>query len=180
MHEAVQPTHSALVVVVPEAEPAVGDSRRELDVAASWGVPAHVTVLYPFAPPDELGDRLFTRIARAVSTCAPFDATFASTDWFGEDVVWLAPEPRQAFADLIAAVTAEFPEFPPYGGAFDEVVPHLTIGHGGADILQRLQAAERDVRRSLPVQARISHVSLLAGAMRPDTWRTVRTFPLGG
>jgi hypothetical protein len=48
------PTESALVVVVPEAEAAVNAHRRRLDPAAAWGVPAHVTVLYPFAPPHTL------------------------------------------------------------------------------------------------------------------------------
>jgi len=42
---------SAVLVPVPEAEPAVSRHRARLDRAAAWGVPAHVTILYPFAPP---------------------------------------------------------------------------------------------------------------------------------
>ena len=42
-------------------------------------------------------------------------------------MVYLAPEPAAPFVALTEAVGAEFPGFPPYGGAFDEVVPHLTI-----------------------------------------------------
>jgi hypothetical protein len=42
---AVEPTESALIVAVPAAEPAVGALRAAYDPAASWGVPAHVTVL---------------------------------------------------------------------------------------------------------------------------------------
>ena len=49
-----EPTHSALIVAVAEAEPAVADHRERLDRAATWGVPAHITVLYPFLPPADL------------------------------------------------------------------------------------------------------------------------------
>jgi hypothetical protein len=42
---------SAVLVPVPEAERGVSGHRNRLDRAAVWGVPAHVTVLYPFVPP---------------------------------------------------------------------------------------------------------------------------------
>ena len=41
---------TALVVAVPSAEPVVARLRASYDVAAAYGVPAHVTVLYPFLP----------------------------------------------------------------------------------------------------------------------------------
>ena len=44
-------SESAVIVPVPEAEPAVGGLRAALDRAAVWGVPAHVTLLYPFVTP---------------------------------------------------------------------------------------------------------------------------------
>ena len=46
-----EPTESAVIVAVPAAEPAVRAHRQQFDRAAAWGVPAHVTVLYPFVPP---------------------------------------------------------------------------------------------------------------------------------
>jgi hypothetical protein len=44
-------TYSAVLVPVPEAERVVSRYRARLDGAAALGVPAHVTVLYPFVPP---------------------------------------------------------------------------------------------------------------------------------
>ena len=44
---------SAILVPVPEAGPVVGRLRARLDRSASRGVPAHVTVLYPFVPPEQ-------------------------------------------------------------------------------------------------------------------------------
>jgi hypothetical protein len=45
---------------------------------------------------------------------------------------------------LTRAVEAAFPEFPIYGGAFDDVVPHLTIRHNQPSNL--LREAERNVQ----------------------------------
>jgi hypothetical protein len=47
-------TQSALIVTVPAAEEAVGPHRAHFDKAAAWGVPAHVTILYPFMPPSDI------------------------------------------------------------------------------------------------------------------------------
>lgn len=75
-----QPTHTALVIVVPEAEPAVAPWRAALDRAASLGVPAHITVLYPFLSPERIGDsvldglRELRRAADTVSAQLPIRA----------------------------------------------------------------------------------------------------------
>ena len=45
---------SALVVLVPEAESLVKPFRDRYDPAAAAGVPAHITLLYPFKHPDEV------------------------------------------------------------------------------------------------------------------------------
>ena len=42
---------SALIIEVPEAEPAVARHRERLDPSAALGIPAHITLLYPFLPP---------------------------------------------------------------------------------------------------------------------------------
>jgi hypothetical protein len=49
----VENTLSAVVVPVPEAEPRVGALRTALDPSAALGVPAHVTILYPFVAPAQ-------------------------------------------------------------------------------------------------------------------------------
>jgi 2'-5' RNA ligase len=130
---------SAVLVPVPEAEPVVGRFRARLDRAAGWGVPAHVTVLFPFVPPDEITGTVIEVVAAAVASVRTFGCEFARICWFGEDVVWLAPEPAGPFRALTSAVHAAFPRFPPFRGLFADVVPHLTIGErpeGGADALR--------------------------------------------
>ena len=40
---------TAVVIRVPEAEPAIGAHRREHTPSGAEGMPAHVTILVPFA-----------------------------------------------------------------------------------------------------------------------------------
>jgi hypothetical protein len=49
-----QREETALIIVCPEAELAVREPRRRYDRAAQFGVPAHITVTYPFKPMAEL------------------------------------------------------------------------------------------------------------------------------
>lgn len=171
------PTHSAVIVTVPEAEPVVGHHRREHDESAPWGVPAHVTVLFPFMAPEHLDDDVHAKLTRAVAAVPEFTATFGSTSWFAEKVLFLAPDPSEPFRALTTSVAAAFPEHPPYEGAHDDVVPHLTVGQDAA--VEQLRAVERQVRPSLPVQKRVTEVQVIVG--RPEvggSWEVVGRFPL--
>jgi hypothetical protein len=173
---AVEPTESALIVAVPAAEPAVGALRAAYDPAASWGVPAHVTVLYPFLPPDALGAGVLAAVRETVAAVPAFDVVFARTRRFADPVLWLAPEPDAPLRALTAAVWARFPDTPPYGGRFDDVVPHLTVTDG--QTAEVMDAAAARVRPLLPITARIQSVRLLVGRPEPDAWRTIAEFPL--
>ncbi len=127
---------SAVLVPVPEAELAVGRHRHRLDRAATWGVPAHVTILFPFVAPSAITSATITALADAVGSVTAFDCEFPATAWFGQEVVWLAPQPAEPFRALTRAVSAAFPEYPSYGGGYDDIVPHLTVGYrpaGGGD-----------------------------------------------
>jgi 2'-5' RNA ligase len=173
----VEPTESALIVPVPEAQPVVGDLRAALDRSAGWGVPPHVTVLYPFLPPDRIDQRVLDTLAAAVRTVPAFDVTFARTSRFGDSVLWLAPEPDQPFRALTGAVWARFPEHPPYRGEFADVVPHLTVGHDAP--VDVLRGAADAIAPRLPIRAHVTAVHLLCGLSERASWRPVADFALG-
>lgn len=178
--EATEPTESAVVVLVPAADPAVGPHRLELDPAAAWGVPAHVTVLYPFVDPDALDDLVLDVLAGAVATVPGFVSTFRRTATFDDGYLWLEPEPESAFRLLLSVVHAAFPSHPPYGGAEDDPVPHLTIGTAGPGRTRRLRAAAREIEAALPLTQVVSSVAVLVGARAAASWRVLREVPLGG
>jgi 2'-5' RNA ligase len=149
------------------------------DEPARWGVPAHVTVLFPFVPPDAIGDEVRARVAEVVATVPRFEVTFARTDWFDTDVLWLAPDPSEPFGALTDAVWQAFPDRPPFEGRHADVVPHLTIGHAAAAGLDALRRAEAEVRQHLPVRSRVTEVELWCGTDAPGGWRREVGFALG-
>lgn len=174
------PTQTAVIVPVPEADPVVDEHRQRLDRAAGLGVPAHVTVLSPFLPPETVDKSAVAALATAVASVGAFDCTFATTSWFGLEVLWLAPDPAEPLRQLTSAVWTAFPDFPPYGGAFDGSVPHLTLAERARGEAGDLEAVEAAVRPKLPFSQRIDHVLLIAGSQRPRSWHTVHRLDLGG
>jgi 2'-5' RNA ligase len=170
--------HSALIVTIPEAEAVVAPHRALFDRAASWGVPAHVTVLFPFLPPDEIDEHVLATLGRAAATVPAFFVALDRLGWFGDRVVWLAPSPAEPFQRLTAAVTSHFPGVQPYDGAFDEVVPHLTLGHDHP--VDVLKAAAEAVAPQLPIRARVDTLRLITGRRDAGgSWLTQALLPLG-
>src|ERR1700722_11948253 len=146
-----RPSESCLLIPVPEAEPVVGRVRGGLDRAAAWGVPAHVTILYPFVAPEAITSGVIELAAAAVASVPAFECTFAQTGWVGENVLWLAPEPDRPFRALPTALHATSPRYPPFGGVYPDLVPHLTVGDRPPGGLVALEVAQADVEADLPV-----------------------------
>lgn len=168
-----------MIVPVPDLESVVARHRAELDVAATWGVPAHVTVLHPFVAPEAVDPALLRRLQDAVAAVPAFDCSFASTQWFGDEVVWVRPEPDEPFRALTRAVWAAFPQCPPYAGRHGhDPVPHLTVGEARRADASRLRAAGAAVQADLPRSVRVSHVWLVQGTDEARSWRLVEELPL--
>jgi 2'-5' RNA ligase len=129
---------SAIVVRLP-IPPALERIRRRWDHAAAAGVPSHVTVLYPFLAPDELVPAVRARVGDVAAAVEPFTVRFGAVGRF-PTVVYLAPAPPEPFAALTAAAVAAFPGHLPYGGAFDVVIPHLTLAESVTADLDRIAA----------------------------------------
>src|ERR1700722_15195681 len=123
---------STLLVPVPSAEDSVARFRKRLDPASRLGVPAHVSVLYPFAPPARLDDAAMERLSVIFEGVGTFDFELAHVGWFDERVLYLAPEPASTFVGITNALAAGFPDYPPYGGEFPEGIPPPPLGGGGA------------------------------------------------
>lgn len=168
-------------IVVPIRLPAaLGTLMLRESATARLGVPAHVTLLFPFAEARSIGPETLASIARVVAAAPAFDVTFREIRRFepGEGapngVVWLAPEPAEPFLSLIDGLWKAFPDYPPYGGAFDEVIPHVTIAD---DDGTRMDANEAEAALHLPFRRRATHAVLIVEDGN-GRWRTRRRFPL--
>ncbi|MGW4143163.1 2'-5' RNA ligase family protein [Streptomyces mirabilis] len=153
-----QAGQSGLIVRVPEAEPAVRAWRDRLDPSARAGVPAHVTVLFPFLDDSRIDNDACAAIGEVIGRHQPFEARFEHCGRF-PGILYLVPEPDLPFRLLTEAIADRWPKTPPFGGQFAEVVPHLTIAQWQDDAV--LKEAEADLRSRLPVTARVSSVDLV-------------------
>lgn len=142
------PTLSALIVPVPAAEQLVGSWRWQLDRSARWGIPAHITLVYPFAPPETVDAGAVSRLRTLVGGAEPFAFSLVGPRRFGNQVLYLAPSPDGPFRTLTENIVREFPDYPPYGGSFREVIPHLSIAAGAT--LEEIAVAEAEVTPGLP------------------------------
>ena len=167
---------TALVVAVPEAALVVDAWRERTSYAKpSAGVPAHVTVLFPFVPAARVTEQLRVDLHGLFGTFPTFAVTFAETARF-ESVLYLAPLPAEPFVRLTEAVVRAYPEYPPYDGEFDEVVPHLTVAEGDPETLEE---AEREIHGALPIETHVAEVLLLEELKpRAARWDVRAAFPL--
>lgn len=173
-----QGLQSILIIEVPEAEPFVLQRHRERpDANAPAGIPAHITVLGPFMPPDMIDTAVLAQIGQLFADVAQFRFQFDHTGWFGDQVLWLAPEDPGPFHALTQRVFQAFPAFPPFEGRYDDVVPHLTIGYGHP--LHDLRVAENSVQAYLPIEAGATAITLIAEqATEWERWAKTATFTL--
>ncbi len=170
--DAIEPA-SAVVVRLP-VPPALGRLRRRWDWGAGVGVPSHVTILFPFLPAARLDADVRRTMCEIAAAHGPFEVGFSRVGRF-PGVVYLAPEPAEPFARLTAALVASFPEFPPYGGRFDEVIPHLTITESDAAPWEAI--VDRAVR-ALPFQHRVEALEVLIEG-GDGQWNRRWRIPLG-
>ena len=168
---------TALIAEIPAAEPVVGPHRARRDTNTALGIPAHVTILVPFAPVSRLGPAELGLLSRLFAAVPAFNVRLDHTEWFGTKVLWVGPRDPAPFRDLPARVFAAFPDYPPYEGRFGDVVPHLTVGE--ACPVDEMRRAEDQIAGQLPVADRVTAVTLMAESSRGGRWEKFASFPLG-
>jgi 2'-5' RNA ligase len=160
---AMLPIESGLAVLVPEAEFLVRPFRAKYDPSAAAGMLAHITLLYPFKPPDEIGEAVIEKLTRCFAGFRSFDFSLTTTRRFPGGVLYLAPEPDEPFRRLTLAIWDCFPATPPYGGRYSNIVPHLTVAELSVEREVERTAAEfaRTAEDKLPIRAIATEIALM-------------------
>ena len=78
---------TAIVVAVPQAERAVVDVRARYDPAVGYGVPSHVTVLFPWLPVGSIGEADLDGLRVLAAATPAFDAELVTVGRFPK-VAW--------------------------------------------------------------------------------------------
>jgi 2'-5' RNA ligase len=167
---------TALICRVPEAERYIGHYRQRFDPPARRNVPAHVTILYPFMEPVLVDAEVIAEL-RAVASAVPrFAFRLRDTRRFPSSL-YLAPQPGDGFDALTKGVVARFPDFPPFAGKFDTVVPHVTVAHGDEPLLCEIEVELRIALPGAGVPARCEEMVLIENST--GIWQPMQTFALG-
>jgi 2'-5' RNA ligase len=162
---------SALIVPVVEAEPLVGAWRIRHDPSASSGMPAHVTLLYPFVPPDAIDAATEEALRSLANGFQRFRFSLTRVGRF-PDVLYLYPEPAARFVQLVHELWDRWPDHPPYRAEFDQVAPHLTVSQGSEPA-----GLADELTRKLPVEAEAGEIQLMTQD-RGGRWSLRARFPL--
>jgi 2'-5' RNA ligase len=107
---------STLAILVPEAEGLVQSFRGRYDPSAKVGMPAHITLLYPFKSPDEIDEVVLDALRHCFFCFLPFKFSLRTINQFSSETLYLAPEPEDPFRQLTLAIWECYPETPPYTG----------------------------------------------------------------
>lgn len=166
----------ASAVIIPAHLPAGLEALRQRGVGdAAGGLPAHLTMLYPFLERDELDPAVERAIAAVARRHSPIPYRMTGPHRW-PDAIYAGIDPGRPFVRLQADLAAAFPAWPIYGEppgfAF---VPHITVAEGAAADDPRMMA---DVAwTALPSDAIGSRIDVISTA--GDRWEVVWSLPLG-
>lgn len=118
---------TALLILPPYEVQAFAAPLREVYAPESFArVPAHITLLYPFVPLEEI-DNAASRLRSMLAEVKPFEINLGRYSRF-EKTVFLEPVDPKPVIELHRRLAAAFPEYPIYGGEHGpDLHPHLTL-----------------------------------------------------
>jgi hypothetical protein len=122
----------------------------------------HLVLTRPGTKPSmrflSVGSHLCTRASSRQHLAAlPLPSASSYTPSYRTGQVLLHPSP---FIPLTEAITCQWPEFPYYGGDYDDIEPHVSLAYGDEPNLSELAAGICDLT---PVQGRASLIDLSVG-----------------
>lgn len=168
---------SAVVIIAPpEIQVAVTPLRLKYGMERMLRVPAHITVLFPFVPLQQL-DSAAARLHEIYADFPAFDVTLDGYGFFPSTAYLKIVDPAPIKA-LFQRIHAAYPQYPPYRGAFgsDDISPHMTVGEFGSEI----ERAAADFPPYKPLTFRVSRLHLLVGVERESIpWITHDVILLG-
>ncbi|HEX6489778.1 MAG TPA: 2'-5' RNA ligase family protein [Gaiellaceae bacterium] len=123
--------------------------------------------------------RLNHELRKMLAAFQPFEfvlgrfATFPAPPG-GPPVLYLEPDPPERFQEMTDALVRAFPDYPPFGGQFTTLVPHLTVAEDDAAPLTKIRD---DIAPVLPIAARAERALVMRHGA--DGWRIKSRIGLG-
>lgn len=151
---------TVILIPVKEAEPFVSNLRLKYDPSAPHGIPAHITVLFPFIPPEKLKFEDLFKL-KEILKFSKFEFKLEKIMTF-PGVVFLEPTNKEKFIEITKKIWETFPDYPPFEGKFlPEINPHLTIGHDLGSKFESCLAESMKIEDKFPISASAEEILLL-------------------
>ena len=170
--------HSVLAVPVPALDTVIKERTARYDASFVSTDPnfthAHITVLAPWATQPTADD--FALVERVAHAVGPFDVKLSQLSEFPDGIIHLLPEPDLELRELASRLATAFPRFPPYGGRYPDLIPHLTLDRRSATVTRATVRAS--VGHLLPLPVTVDRIDLQwwanHGCRRLHTWQLGR------
>lgn len=167
--------HSVLAVPVAALDTVIKERTARYDASFVSTDPdfihAHITVLAPWAAQPTADD--FALVERVAHAVRPFDIKLSQLSEFPDGIIHLVPEPDLELRELASRLATAFPQFPPYGGRYANVIPHLTLDRRSATVTRAIVRAS--IGHLLPLTVTVDRIDLQwwanHGCRRLHTWQ---------
>ncbi|NNF53258.1 MAG: hypothetical protein HKN03_02340 [Acidimicrobiales bacterium] len=158
---------TALLFLVPEAQ----DLFDAVGGATPGGIPAHITVLYPFIRPPKITSQTRDELAQLAAATDRFEVTITSLAQY-EITTYLNLEPEEPIRTITYRIFEQWPNYPPYGDIDLYIQPHMALAQGviPSDV-------ESTALPHLPVNAEITHLTVMVRRWS-GRWKVDAQFPL--
>lgn len=185
-------TRTALLLPVAAADPLLRRVADRFPGTVRPGLPAHLTVLYPFVPAESLAAATMRACTEIAERTSPIDVRFTRCRERGQ-MAYLEPDPVAPVDALLRAVRARWPGLTPYDGRFPDAPAHVTLAlagrssdhavHEGARepasgerVSERVRAVARLVDPLLPIRTTLDELMLVA--VGAGGWEVLGRWPL--
>ncbi|MEM7332627.1 MAG: 2'-5' RNA ligase family protein [Chloroflexota bacterium] len=166
---------TGLVIPFPDIEQAIGAYRRAFILPTTFGLMAHLTVIFPFMPRNEMTTAVTETLQALFYQIPPIEYTISGLATFPQ-VLYLEMDDERPFIELIQAVEREYPKYPSFGGQFESIIPHITIAKNET-ISQSEAEFLKNSPQFLPVAGVCRTVWLIE--KRGDNYQMTHSFQLG-
>jgi hypothetical protein len=169
---------TAVTLFLAEHAPELAKAHDELyPERVAENIPLSITLLYPFAPREELTDDELRTLRQFFVSRQSLSFDIARVEQWkgGSRAVYGVPEPEEALRSTMRALWELFPQYPPYGGV-DDPPPHASLTLVGDD--ETLADVEERLEGILPAHFEVREAVLME-EHEPEVWRLRETFPFG-
>ncbi len=148
-------TTTIMIIAPHEVQALTAPLRRQYALDKMICVPAHITILYPFVPYEQL-DAASEKLRQICAEIEPFDITVEGYGNFPR-FIYMKPKNEVPIRNLCHRVFEAFPDYLPFRGVYgDTPTLHMTVGEFATE--EERAAAIMPVYKPITFRAERVHV----------------------